>query len=83
MPETVKFHTPATDRDIRAILGPTDDELVFIIQETGASRDEVLRAFTWLSDDDYMGAGLQRPISSRVRAVYEILREEQDGQDEH
>lgn len=78
MPDVRAVPDLVTERDIHAILGPIDDEMVFIIQETGASRDEVLQAFMWLNDDDYIGGELKRPISNRVRAVYEILFEAQE-----
>lgn len=80
MPEVQKALHSATDHDIRAVLGPTDDEMVFMIQETGASKGEALQAFTWLNDDDYIGAKLKRPMNNRIRAVYDILLDAQNGE---
>lgn len=84
MPETPKAFKAATAQEIRAILGPanTDDEMIFVVRETGASKEEVLQAFTWLNDDDYLGKGLRLPMNSRVRAVYEILQESQNSEPE-
>ncbi|MBI3440212.1 MAG: hypothetical protein HY052_00110 [Proteobacteria bacterium] len=81
LPEIQRAFNPATGHDISTILGPVDEEMVFIIQETGASKEEVLQAFTWLNDDDYIGARPKRPMNSRVCAVYEILQEAQDTGD--
>jgi hypothetical protein len=48
-----------------------------------ADTAEVLQAFTWLNDDDYIGAKLKRPMNSRIRAVYEILQEDEDEREVH
>lgn len=77
MAELKKGSCGATRDDIHDVLGPVDDEMVFLIQEAGASKDEVMQAFAWLSDDDYMGGTLGRSIGSRIRDVYDILLESQ------
>ena len=76
-----KAKKSATSHDIRAILGPTDDDIVTSILSTGATRDEVLQAFEWLDDDDYMGADLKKPMNSNIRRIYEILQEDRDKVD--
>ncbi|HUY68532.1 MAG TPA: hypothetical protein VMV79_04450 [Alphaproteobacteria bacterium] len=74
----------ATSHEIRAILGPADDETIKAIFDTGATASEVAEAFEWLNDDDYMGAALEKKIGDRVRRVYEILQGDRDriGRDE-
>lgn len=79
---SVRDHTPANVHDIVEILGPgTDEALVSAILLTGASRHEILEAFEWLEDDDYMGAELSRTLSARAQQVYDILDRERG--DEH
>ena len=74
-------HLVVTDRVIRRMLGPIDDELVAAIQDTGATRDEVLQAWAWLDEEDYMGTMLQKPMNHRTRAVYDLLREDAETLD--
>ena len=71
---------PATDHQIRKILGSSDDEIIQAIRATGASEKEVLHAFGWLESDDYMGKSAKN-MTDKIRQVYEILVEERDGQD--
>jgi hypothetical protein len=66
----------ATEKDIRRALGPVDNEIIIAIQDTGASRDDVLQANAWLEEDDYIGAMLEKPMTHRVRRVYDILRDD-------
>ncbi|TAL40152.1 MAG: hypothetical protein EPN97_00560 [Alphaproteobacteria bacterium] len=68
----------ATERDIRSMLGPVDNEIIVAIKDTGASRDELLQANAWLEEDDYIGAMLEKPMTHRVRRVYDILRNDLD-----
>jgi hypothetical protein len=68
----------ATGQEIRNILGPVDDEMVAAILRTGASSGEMLEAFEWLNDDDYMGTQLQRPMNDNVRRVCELLESDRD-----
>jgi hypothetical protein len=35
---------------------------------------QVTEAFTWLTSDEYLAGGLQRPLKGVVAAVYEILK---------
>ncbi len=72
-----------TGHDIRHVLGPINDDLIIAIQDTGATRDEVLQAHAWLDDEDYMGTMMQRPMNHRARAVYDILREDLDRMDRY
>jgi hypothetical protein len=72
--------TPArtiSEHDIRKVLGPLDDDLVAAIQDTGATRDEIRRAYACFDeeDTDFM---LDRPMTHRMRRVYDILRDDLD-----
>ena len=69
-----KQERPATGSQIQKILGPAIDENVITdILQTDATLDEIMQACEWLDDDDYMGAGLQRTMQSKIRNVYDIL----------
>jgi hypothetical protein len=68
----------ASEKDLRKVLGPVDDEIIIAIKDTGASRDEVLQAHAWLDEDDYIGAMLEKPMTHRVRRIYDILRDDLD-----
>lgn len=74
----VKATKQATGQEIRKILGPADDEVVRAIQDIGASPMEVLQAFEWLEDDNFMGKNLKKPMASKTRRVYELLVEDRD-----
>ena len=62
-----------TSDDVRAVLGPVEDELVAEIIATGASRDELMEAHAWLTNDEApMNTG--RPLASgRVGRLIDIL----------
>lgn len=72
-----KKNTNTTSADIRRIIGSADAELVTDIINTGATAQEVAEAFEWLQADDYMGAQMHKKAGSVVRAVYELLDERQ------
>ncbi len=72
---------PATGDEIRQILGPTDDEQVMAILETGATVAEVMEAFEWLSGDDRLGTELEHTRRGRAGAVYEILARDIEEED--
>ena len=63
-----------TRRQVVEILGALNDEQIAKIIDTGASVEEVVEARAWLDRDDYLGRELQRSLSGRVAAVFEILR---------
>jgi len=72
---------PATGREIQIILGrQVDPDLLSGILHIGASSREILEACEWLNADDYIGGELQRTMSPRTRAIYELL---QDDLDQH
>ena len=64
-----------TRQQVIDVAGRLDDDLVMKIIETGASLDELLEAHTWLSEDDYMGRELHRPVGGRVAAVFDLLKQ--------
>ena len=63
-----------TAEDVRRIAGRISDDRVAAILATGATAAQVTEAFTWLTSDDYLGRGLQRPLKGTVADVYEILK---------
>ena len=64
----------ATGSQIRRILGSAvDEDVITDLLQTGASLDEIMEACEWLDDDDYMSAGLQRTMQSKIQGVYDIL----------
>jgi hypothetical protein len=71
---------PATDSQIRKILGSaTDDDLVLAIRATAASFEEVLQAFEWLDDDNYMGKNRRKPVAGKAGEVFALLAEDRDA----
>jgi hypothetical protein len=62
-----------TREEVRAVLGPVDDGLVVEILGTGASPEELAKAYAWITDDEVpMNAG--RPLASgRVSLLVDIL----------
>lgn len=80
---TAPAHVQATIDDVHEILGPgTDPDFVGAVLRTGASREEILEAFAWIEDDDYMGAELERAPSARAQRVYELLNNQYGDEDE-
>ncbi|MXN78265.1 hypothetical protein GR157_26405 [Burkholderia sp. 4701] len=72
----------ATASEIRAIVGPIEDELVAQILDVGPTSSEVLDAYTWLRADDRLEGRLERELHGKVARVFEILeQDEADGDD--
>lgn len=72
-----KPDTPATEQEIRQILGSScNSDLVTLVRSTGASYDEVLQAYEWMANDDYMGRKKGKPASGVVGRVCDILQED-------
>ena len=70
--------------DVRRIVGRICDDRVTAILATGATAAQVTEAFTWLTSDEYLGGGLQRPLKGVVAEVYEILKPDwPDAAEEH
>ena len=53
-------------------VGRIRDYPVTAILATGATAAQAMEAFTWLTSDEYLGGGLQRPLNGVVAEVYEI-----------
>lgn len=68
-----KQNAPATANEVRAIIGPCDDEIVAGVVATGATRDEVLEALAWLASDDYLHRKLHHSLSGRAADVFDVL----------
>lgn len=62
----------ASVSEIRRILGPSDDDLIMAVQNTGATREEVLMAFQWVEGED-PGNTARKPMTERIRSVYDLL----------
>lgn len=79
-----KSPNPATDKEIRSILKPADEDIVMAVRKANASREDLLEALEWLEDDDFMGKAARKPLSGSARQVYDILLEDRDrlGPDE-
>lgn len=67
----------ATREQIIEIVGHIDNDRIAEIIATGASPAEVTEAFAWLSEDEYLGGELEKPLSGIVEQVYEILSAEE------
>lgn len=66
---------PLSRDEVIEIVGPLEDDRVAAIIGTGASAEEVMEAFTWLSADEALGPDPDHQLHSRVAEVYEILSE--------
>jgi hypothetical protein len=73
---------PATAQEIAEVIGKQDELLIAQILRTGASREEVLQAHTWLNADDALGKSLGRPMRGGAAKVLEILEAAQLDSDE-
>jgi hypothetical protein len=62
-----------TADDVRAVLGPVDDSLVAEVLAIGASREELVEAYAWITNDEApMNVG--RPLASgRVAQLIDVL----------
>ena len=71
-----------TREDVVAVLGPVDDSLVAEILGTDASREELVEAYAWFTNDEaLMNAG--RPLASgRVGRLIDILEAAEEDEDE-
>ena len=74
-----KQESAVSGHEIRQIVGALDDEIIFAILRTGATPEEVSRAFEWLVEDHYTKSVAQRWMDFRARSVYNILDYAYDG----
>jgi hypothetical protein len=62
-----------TADDVRAVLGPVDDSLVAEVLATGASREELVEAYAWITNDE-APVNVGRPLASgRVAQLIDVL----------
>ena len=73
---------PLTAEDIRRIVGRLADDRIAAILATGATAADVVEAFTWLSSDEGLGAGMERRLKGIVAEVYEILTAGEPDEDD-
>ncbi len=71
-----------TREEVLAVLGPVDDSLVAEILGTDASREELVEAYAWFTNDEaLMNTG--RPLASgRVGRLIDILEAAEEDEDE-
>jgi hypothetical protein len=63
-----------THDQVLEIVGRINDARIAEIVATGATPAQVTEAFAWLSEDEYLGGELEKPLSGVVQQVYDILR---------
>lgn len=68
--------------EVIEIVGRISDGRVAEIIATGATPAEVIEAFAWLTEDEYLGGDLGKPLSGVVAQVYEILRADEPESEE-
>lgn len=74
---------PMTRDEVTKIVSGLSDQAIARIIATGADSDQLLEAFTWLREDEYLGAELERRPVGVVGEVYDILvAEETELEDE-
>jgi hypothetical protein len=62
-----------TADDVRAVLGPVDDSLVAEVLATGASREELVEAYAWITNDE-APVNVGWPLASgRVAQLIDVL----------
>jgi hypothetical protein len=64
------------------IVGRINDGRIAEIIATGATPADVTEAFAWLTEDEYLGGQLAKPLSGVVAQVYEILRADEPDWEE-
>jgi len=82
MTDTDQRGKAATPSDIREIAGAVDDGVIASIAALGATRDEVLEAYAWLTSDDYLHRELHHSLHGRVAQVFEILEAQLPNSDQ-
>jgi len=66
--------TSATASEIRAILGPVEDDITAKVLDIGATGAEVLEAYTWLRADDRLQRQTEHELHGRAARVFDILQ---------
>ncbi len=70
--------TPLSADEIRRIAGPLNDAAIARIDESGATAAELIEAQQWLEADDALATDEMRPLTGRVRMLYELLEAENE-----
>lgn len=74
---TVKAEAgPATAKDIRAIIGPFEDEVIARILQVQPTVDDVHAAYAWLRSDEHLLRDLAHELRGKAALVFEILDDE-------
>jgi hypothetical protein len=74
---------PMTRDEVTKIVSGLSDQAIARIIATGADATQLLEAFTWLREDEYLGPELERRPAGLVGEVYDILvAEETELEDE-
>lgn len=63
----------ATSKDIIAMTGPLDSNIIDALLHAHATRDEIAQALNWLEESHYTMSAAGRPMSEHMREVYQIL----------
>ena len=63
----------AAASEIREIVGALDDGTLLRVAAIGATREELLEAWTWLGSDDYLQRAHHHMLSGRAAAVVNVL----------
>ena len=66
----------ASASEIREIVGRIEDATVTGILGLGATREEILEAYLWLSSDDYLHRQRHHTLSGRAAQVFDLLEAE-------
>jgi hypothetical protein len=62
--------------DVDEIVGPLEDSTIAALIATGASRDDLLEAYAWLTADDAQHRRLHREPHGTIAQLCEILEAE-------
>jgi len=74
--------SPLTAEAVGHILGDVDAAVITEVLTTGATPEELVEAYEWLTSDDYMGARLHRPMTGIVARLCSILESQMPAAEE-
>jgi hypothetical protein len=72
-----------TREDVYEICGRLNDGRVASLLAVGGTPAQLLEAWTWLSEDDYLHANMKRNLSGQVARLYEVLAADQPEEDNY
>ena len=70
-----------TRDDVVAVLGRVDDVTIAEIVATGATRDELGEAHTWIANDDLLLASGRPRATGRIAQLVDILASMQESEE--